>query len=215
MALSVVDTYYTNVRGEMLECVPLNAANVLDIGCGAGTFGAALKRERGAQAVTGIEINRTAAQAARSQIDSVLVGDVVTTLPDLRGQTFDVVVLNDVLEHLIDPEALLNQLRAFMTKDGRVVASIPNVREFTNVRNLVLRGRWDYTDAGILDRTHLRFFTRASLDGLFERGGFILESVHGINRRTSASFVIFNIATLGIFSDMGFPQFACVARLRD
>jgi len=213
--MSLTDSYYTNVRDEMLAFVPLNAANVLDIGCGAGAFGAALKRERGAKAVTGIELDCAAASAARSQLDSVLVGDVSTILPDLRGQTFDVVVLNDVLEHLVDPEGLLNQLHGCMTRDGRVVASIPNVREFTNVRNLVLRGRWDYTDEGILDRTHLRFYTRASLDGLFERGGFAVETVQGINRRTAASFIIFNIMTLGFFADMGFLQYACVARRQE
>lgn len=210
----MTDSYYSNVRDEMLAFVPSNAANVLDIGCGAGAFGAALKRERGADAVTGIELNPEAASVARSQLDSVLVGDIVTVLPELRGQTFDVIVLNDILEHLVDPEGLLGQLHEYIADDGRIVASIPNVREFKTVRNLVLHGRWDYTDSGILDRGHLRFYTRASLDGLFKRGGYVLEKVQGINRRTAASFILFNIATLGFFSDMGFLQYACVARRR-
>lgn len=106
-ALSMVVPYYSNVRPEILAFVPWNAANVLEIGCGAGNFGAALKRDRGAKTVIGIEIDETAANATRLQLDSVLIGDAFAVLPQLQGQQFDVVVLNDVLEHMVTPEDLL------------------------------------------------------------------------------------------------------------
>jgi SAM-dependent methyltransferase len=192
--------------------VPASARRILDIGCGAGAFGAALKMRNERLSVTGVEIDPESAEAARARLDLVFTGDAAAALPRLQDQNFDVIVLNDVLEHVVDPEALLRQLRAHVADGGCVVASIPNVREFFTVKDLVLRGRWDYVDEGILDRTHLRFFTRASLPGLFERGGYELESVAGINRSGSTKFKLFNLLSLGRFSDMGYLQFACVAR---
>jgi 2-polyprenyl-3-methyl-5-hydroxy-6-metoxy-1,4-benzoquinol methylase len=141
----------------------------------------------------------------------VLEGDAAAVLPGLVGERFDVVVLNDILEHVVEPEALLSGLRPLLAPQGRVVASIPNVRHFATVADLVLRGRWEYTDEGTLDRTHLRFFTRASLAGLFGAAGFTLETVQGINVTGSLKFKLFNALTLGSFADMGCLQFACVA----
>jgi SAM-dependent methyltransferase len=142
----------------------------------------------------------------------VLTGDAASALARLEGQSFDVIVLNDVLEHVIDPESLLRALRPLVAEGGCVVASIPNVREFFTVKDLVVHGRWEYRDEGVLDRTHLRFFTRSSLPGLFERGGLELETVRGINRTGSSKFKLFNAVTLGRFDEMGYLQFACVAR---
>ena len=163
-------------------------------------------------AVTGVEVDAAAAEEARSRLDLVLTGDAATAVDRLQGQSFDAIVLNDVLEHVVEPEALLRALRPLVGDGGVVVASIPNVREFFTLVDLVWRGRWEYGDEGILDRTHLRFFTRASLQGLFDAGGFTLQRVTGINRTGSKKFALFNALTLGRFSDMGFLQFACVAR---
>lgn len=204
----MAESYFTHARPEMQTFVPSGARRILDIGCGEGAFGAALKARIEGLYVTGVEIDPGAAEAARARLDLVLTGDAAAALPRLQDQVFDAIVLNDVL----DPEFLLRQLRAHVAEGGCVVASIPNVREFFTVLDLALRGRWDYVDEGILDRTHLRFFTRASLPGLFERGGFRLESVAGINRSGSAKFRLFNLLSLGRFSDMGYLQFACVAR---
>jgi 2-polyprenyl-3-methyl-5-hydroxy-6-metoxy-1,4-benzoquinol methylase len=206
------ESYFTHARPEMQPFVPDSVRRVLDIGCGAGAFGAALKSRIEGLSVTGVEMDPEAAESARARLDLVLTGDAVAALARMQDQKFDAIVLNDVLEHVMDPEALLRQLRPHVADGGCVVASIPNVREFFTVLDLVLRGRWDYVDEGILDRTHLRFFTRASLPGLFERGGFHLESVAGINRSGSTKFKLFNLLSLGRFSDMGYLQFACVAR---
>ncbi len=104
------------------------------------------------------------------------------------------------------------------TKDGSVisgghlVASIPNVRYFFNVVDLAVRGRWDYTEEGILDRTHLRFFTRSSMTRLLEECGFSVEAAIGINPTGSVKFRLVNLLTLGRWSDMKYLQFACSAR---
>ena len=206
--------YYGRPRREMRRFVPADARRLLDVGCGAGAFAAGLKDERPGLEVWGVEMDPAAAARASDVLDRVLVGDAAAVLPGLAAGRFDCVVLNDVLEHVMGPEALLAALRPLLAPGGRVVASLPNVRHWTVVADLVFRGRWEYTDEGILDRTHVRFFTRASLPGLFAAGGFALESVTGINRTGAAGFRLFDLLTFRRFADLGCLQFACVAAPR-
>ena len=98
-------------------------------------------------------------------------------MPD---RSFDCIVFNDVLEHLADPQSALGAARGSLTAIGSVIASVPNVRHFTVTVPLVLYGRWTYRDRGILDRTHLRFFTRSSLIGLFDASGYLVDRVEAI-----------------------------------
>jgi hypothetical protein len=98
-----------------------------------------------------------------------------------------------------------------MNPGGRLVASIPNVRYFFNVVDLAVHGRWDYTDEGILDRTHLRFFTRSSMTRLLEECGYDQVISAGINPTGSVKFRLVNLLTLGRWSDMKYLQFACLA----
>lgn len=206
-------TYYTNARSEMLPFVPVEAGTVLDIGCGAGGFAGQLKARDGSVEVWGIEMDAAAAARAGEVLDRVLVGDALEVVAGLPAGRFDGVVMNDVLEHLPDPAALLRALRPALKPGAVLVASIPNVRYFFNVVDLAVRGRWDYTDEGILDRTHLRFFTRSSMVRLFAEAGYAVDTVTGINRTGSAKFKLVNLLTLGRWSDMGYLQFACRARV--
>jgi len=210
--------YYGRPRREMVSRVPREAALVLDVGCGAGAFGAGLKAEW-AQAgrplvVWGIEMDPVAAARATEVLDRVVIGEAGAMLANLPAGRFDVVILNDILEHVIAPEDLLRGIRPLLSPGGRIVSSVPNVRHFPNVVNLVVHGRWDYTDEGILDRTHLRFFTRSSMLSLFAECGFAVESVEGINPTGSWKFKLVNLLTLGKWSDMRFLQFAIRARIQ-
>ncbi len=207
--------YYGRPRREMRRFVPATARRLLDVGCGAGAFAAGLKQERPGLEVWGVEMDPAAAARAERVLDRVLVGDAAAVLPGLGAERFDCIVLNDVLEHVWEPEQLLGRLRPLLGTGGRVVASVPNIRHHSAVADLVFRGKWEYTDEGILDRTHVRFFTRASLPGLFAGGGLVLERVEGINRTGSRKFKLFDLLTLGRFADMGCLQFACVARPGD
>ncbi len=208
------DPYFQHPRPEMLRYCPSSAVRILDVGCGAGVFGQGLKRTTGAE-VWGIELDATAAAAAAAVLDRVLVGDAAARVAELAGERFDVVYCNDILEHLVDPEALLRDLRPLIGPAGVLIASIPNVRHFPNVRDLALRGRWDYVDEGILDRTHLRFFTRSSIAAMFARCGYGLRRIEGIHPTRSVAFRLFNLATLGRFAEMRWLQFACVASPAD
>jgi 2-polyprenyl-3-methyl-5-hydroxy-6-metoxy-1,4-benzoquinol methylase len=195
----------------MLAFVPAEAQRILDVGCGAGTFASRLKRERGAE-VWGVELDPEAAKTASAEIDRVLVGDALAVLDELPAGTFDCIVLNDILEHLVEPEQLLVGLGPKLTATGCLVASIPNVRHFPHLWQLVVRGEWTYTDEGILDRSHLRFFTRKSIKSLFTQCDYRLDEVVGIHPTRSWKWRLFDLLTLGCLREMRYLQFACVAR---
>ena len=208
--------YYRNQRPEMLGFIPDDATVLLEVGCGSGAFSANLKKIRTSAGIPvevwGVEMNEESAGLASAVLDRVLHGDIATVLPDLPTAHFDCLVLNDVIEHVPDPGGLLRSLRPLLKPGGHLVTSMPNVRYFFNVVDLAVHGRWDYTDEGILDRTHLRFFTRSSMTRLLEECGFDDVTSVGINPTGSIKFRLANLVTLGRWSDMKFLQFACLAR---
>lgn len=174
--------YVSNPRLDVLPHLPSGVASVLDIGCGRGGFGATLRERYGPKArLVGVEAVPEQAERARSggAFDEVLDGYFPEVLGD-RPERFDLVTFNDVLEHIVDPWAVLRRCHDVLTPSGRVLAAIPNIAYAPAVWGLV-RGRWEYTDDGILDRTHVRFFTRASMVELFESTGFVVERCAGAN----------------------------------
>lgn len=161
--------YHAQPRPEVMAMIPATASRILDVGCGAGALGGRLKAERPVE-VIGVEMDPAAAEAAGRVLDRVHPGDIETlTLPYAAG-SFDGIILADVLEHLRDPWGLLGRLSPLLSPEGRLIASLPNVRHWSVVRGL-LEGDWTYLPAGILDCTHLRFFTRRSGQALIESAG--------------------------------------------
>jgi 2-polyprenyl-3-methyl-5-hydroxy-6-metoxy-1,4-benzoquinol methylase len=169
--------YYANDRAELVARLPRPLGRVLDVGCGAGEVGRSL-RAAGAIRLTGLEVNATAAAAASEPFDEVLVGDAEVLARDgaLEGP-FDTVVLYDVLEHLVDPAALLSALAPLVVAGGRMHVSVPNARHFSLMRDLILRGTFGYTDWGHRDSTHLRWFTRRDIVALVADGGWRIQDV--------------------------------------
>lgn len=204
--------YFAALRREMLPFVPIDAKDILDVGCGDGSFGALLKESRPCR-VTGVEHVAAVADLARSRLDKVLVASAEEPLPFPPG-SFDCIVANDVLEHLVDPWQAVRRFAALLRPGGVMVASIPNVRHYRVLKALVQDGKWEYTDKGVLDRTHLRFFTRRTMPGLFEPAGLTVERLEGINgvRRFPPKYALINWLTLGGLEDARYLQFACVAR---
>jgi len=142
---------------------------VLDVGCSSGYLARPLV-ERGCT-VVGLERDPAAAEAARSVCADVLVGDVETTALPFEPGSFDVVLCGDLVEHLRDPEAFLVRVRPLLRAGGLLVLSTPNVANWA-LRLSLLAGRWRYTERGILDRTHVRLFTRKTLVETLERAGY-------------------------------------------
>lgn len=167
--------YYANSRPELHDLVPHNVSKLLDIGCGEGAFGAALRSKRPGLSVWGVEMNSDAAAMAATHYEEVLLG----SYPDVAwpdGLLFDCVAFNDVLEHMTDPWGALTQSRQILSPGGVVIVSLPNIASFGIIRQL-LRDEFTYADSGVLDRTHVRFFTRTTAIGMAERAGFAVRHV--------------------------------------
>lgn len=205
--------YFDGPRRAMLAFVPLQARRILEIGCGDGRFAASLKA-RGPVEITGIELNAEAGERARARMDLVHVADLETAPPVLPQAYFDCLICNDVLEHLRDPWQVLRHLRASLVPGAKVVASLPNLRFLAVMKDLLLRGDFSYQDEGVLDRTHLRFFTRRTLRALFEDSGYEVVQLQGINSRVRGwKFDLLDKLTGGRVDDMRYVQFAVVAQL--
>jgi len=163
-------SYFECARPELLALIPPGLRDVVDVGCGAGRLGAALKVRQRCR-VVGIEHNPTAAALARTRLDRVIQGDAETLERPFPPATFDVVVCGDVLEHLRDPLRFLQRVRTWLRPSGVLVTSLPNVRHHSVILGL-LAGDWTYESAGLLDNTHLRFFTRREVEKLLYRAKF-------------------------------------------
>lgn len=209
------DSYYQNVREEVLRFIPTQPRTVLDVGCGEGLFGARVKQSSDCE-VWGIELAPDAARRAEARLDRVLRGDVGTLIDRLPEHYFDVIVFNDILEHLIDPFDVLARVKASLSDEGVVVSSIPNVRFYPTMYELLVRKSWEYEDSGILDRTHLRFFTERSIREMYERLGYEVLRHEGINEmaRLPRRYRVVNALLGGRLHDMRYVQFATVARAR-
>lgn len=165
--------YYTHSRPEVARLVPRTARNVIDVGCASGALGRGLKRERPGLAVRGVEPVAEAAEAARAVLDDVHHGGAEDA-PPTSWPPADCVVLADVLEHLVDPWAVLRAWRSRVPDGATFVISLPNVTHWTVRRDLLL-GHFEYRDEGLLDRTHLRFFDSAAAVALVEGAGLRIE----------------------------------------
>jgi 2-polyprenyl-3-methyl-5-hydroxy-6-metoxy-1,4-benzoquinol methylase len=162
--------YYSNSRPDLVADLPRPLGSVLDVGCGEGAVGRLLRSE-GAERLTGIEIDPDAARVAREFYDEVAEGAVEDVLPTLSGP-FDAILCYDVLEHLVDPSAVLARLRTLAAPGGHLHVSVPNARHFSLVKDLVVRGTFGYTDWGHRDNTHLRWFTRRDIVAAVEAAGW-------------------------------------------
>jgi methionine biosynthesis protein MetW len=215
---SKVSEYFQEERHEMLKYIPKDSQIVLDVGCSSGSFGQLIKSSQNIE-VWGVELDRDAALEATKKLDKVINSAFSADL-DLPKQGFDCIIFNDVLEHLADPWAALKYSRELLREGGSIVASIPNVRYFNNAWEFLVEKNWNYTDWGILDKTHLRFFTQRSILSLFENLDYKVESIVGINPLSVLhpqhvkKFSLLNKLLFNNIEDMNYLQFSVVARLK-
>src|SRR3989344_2104623 len=160
------DWYYGLYRTEMIKFVPKTAKKILDVGCSSGLFGIQLKKTLDAE-VWGIELDKKSAKIASKSLNKVLCGDVSEIIKNLPDSYFDIIVFNDVLEHLIDPYGVLLKMKKKLSPEGLIVCSLPNIRYIVALKRLILDKQWKYDDSGVLDKTHLRFFTLKSIKDMF------------------------------------------------
>jgi ubiquinone/menaquinone biosynthesis C-methylase UbiE len=171
------EKYFSGARRLFIDDLPVNPdAKLLEIGCGNGDTAAYALTQRKCGWCCGVELCEQAAAAARPRLNRVIVGNVETLDFDFDEGFFDILVMSEVLEHLVDPWAVLRRLRRVMKRGALVYSGSPNVCDHSVLRTL-LAGQWRYEDKGIFDATHLRWFSPATYRDMFESCGFRVDHV--------------------------------------
>ncbi len=169
------ENYYKNIRHDLIPLVPEDANCILEVGCAEGMTGNELKKRPGVF-VAGIENNEIAAEMARKVLDDVVTGDIECMDIPYSPSAFDCIIFADVLEHLVNPLDVLKKVSKLLKKDGTIIMSIPNV-QFYGVVHQLIEGNWTYQKEGILDETHLRFFTFKEIEKLVKEAGFSIQRI--------------------------------------
>jgi 2-polyprenyl-3-methyl-5-hydroxy-6-metoxy-1,4-benzoquinol methylase len=173
--------YRSRNRPEVMALLPplKSGLRVLEVGCGEGAFSTEI---RGTLEIWGIEPDHRSAEIARTRLFKVYVNTFDAIKAELPARYFDLVVCNDVIEHMTDHDAFLRSIQDHMAPGAYLVGSLPNVRFHSNLFNLLIARDWHYQDHGVLDRTHFRFFTMRSVRRSLEEGGFDVRRLEGLNK---------------------------------
>lgn len=207
------DSYYQHARPELISEIPIGNHRILDVGCAEGFLGESLKQSDRASEVIGIEISSKAAGKAERKLDRVISGNLDVLNRDKLGlepSSFDYIICGDVLEHLSDPWGIVQWLETLLKNDGKLIASIPNVRHWSVVLPLLFKGTWTYHSEGIMDQTHMRFFTRKSAIDLIEQSGLVVQSCDPLMHR-KIDKIVYHIS-FGLFSGFAAYQWLISAR---
>jgi 2-polyprenyl-3-methyl-5-hydroxy-6-metoxy-1,4-benzoquinol methylase len=171
--------YYEGLNTVLLDAIPKDATAVLEIGCAVGALGAAYKDRNPGCAYYGVEIHPPSAEIAAGRLDKVFCASVEEVDLSSLERSIDCIVYGDVLEHLVDPWAVLKKHRSLLKPGGRIAACIPNIQHWSLLQHL-LQGNWVYSDHGLLDRTHLRFFTLNTIFTSLVESGYRVETMIGV-----------------------------------
>jgi 2-polyprenyl-3-methyl-5-hydroxy-6-metoxy-1,4-benzoquinol methylase len=168
--------YYDNFNPDLFNEIPNNIPKILELGCGAGALGAKYKSLNPSSHWCGLELIEEQANSARNKLDRVICTDIETNFPIKHDEKFDALIVGDVLEHLKDPWSVLRDLVSCIKPNGFICICIPNVGHWSVVANLIA-GNFKYEDSGILDRTHLRFFTGSSMIELLTQANIEIKKI--------------------------------------
>ncbi|WP_224405629.1 methyltransferase domain-containing protein [Afifella sp. IM 167] len=209
--------YYGHARREILPFLPERCGRLLDVGCAAGTTTGAIRTLRQVDWAAGVELDPEAARLARQRLDRVEEGFIEEApLEDfIAPASLDLILCLDILEHLVDPWAQVRRLSPLLAPGGRLIVSVPNIRNWKFIWRLLAKGDFHYRDAGLLDRTHLRFFTRETASELALCGGLSLVACRNATRyRPLELRRLISRATGGRAETLLAKQFIVVAEAR-
>lgn len=206
--------YFSGIRSDLIDrLAPDSNRAILEIGCGDGATGAYAKESHRCGTYVGVELVPSAAALAETRIDRVYSGNIENLdLSEPRG-SFDVLIAGEVLEHLVDPWAVLRRLSAYLRPGAIVFASSPNVAHYSVIL-MLLKGDWTLADKGRMDRTHLRWFTPKSYAGMFEDCGFGVVSVEPLRKPSLAARLISKLSG-GRLEHLFISQIVVVGRSLD
>jgi len=149
------EIYFSGIRRDIINLIDNGDNKILEIGCAKGNTGYILKKEGYAKVVVGIELMEEQAKEAEKKLDKVICGNIETISLDFEENYFDYIIAGDVLEHLYNPWKTIQKLKPFLKEKGFFIASIPTIRNFNILFDLIFKGEWKYVDTGILDKTHI------------------------------------------------------------
>lgn len=166
--------YFDGLNEKLFECIPEGSKRILELGCAYGKLGFAYKSKNNLAHWTGVDISSSALDKARDVLDAVVQIDLnnISLLESFPPNSFDTIVIGDLLEHLINPEKLISELFSLSTSDGKIICCLPNMSHVSVVQKII-SGDITYDEMGLLDKTHLRFFSQPSVFKLFLDGGWL------------------------------------------
>lgn len=173
--------YESHFNPQFLTMFARPPRTLLDIGCSTGNLATEMKARHPACRTIGVEPNRATAEVARTRLDQVIAGrfeDIDFAAEGIAPGSIDTVVAADVLEHLYDPWRAMLRLKPLLTPDAHVLLSIPNSRHLSVLKQLGDEGRWPYEEKGLLDITHIRFFTLREIERFLAETGYHPELVN-------------------------------------
>lgn len=196
--------YFTNIRHDLINFISHDRKNkVLEVGAGGGDTLIAIKRMGLANEVVGIELNKVAGSNQNDpSIDRFIFGNIESMEVDLPENYFNVIICGDVLEHLIDPWKTIEKLQRHLKKGGKLVASVPNIRHYRALYQLFVKGRFSYTEFGLFDKTHLRFFCKRDMLEILSTSQLSPDSITPIFKHLPPSRInTINRLSLGLFEE--------------
>ncbi len=211
-AIAFPKDYYRHARTEILRHLPAGPLRILEIGCGEGVTLARIRELRPDVWLAGAELMKLDSPLY-AKLDHFEQINVEEQLPSITPGSIDILLCLDVLEHLREPQQVLERLATLLRPNALLIASLPNL-QYVKVSLPLLFGHFNYTDEGVLDRTHLRFFTRRSALRMLDEAGFIVQEVERLRIRELRKLMVILLPLPG-WQDFWTKQFLFVARLRE
>ena len=204
--------YFQNVRLDLLSLLKFDSSNkILEVGAGHGETLSYLKENNIVNEVIGIDIVKG---NDNSNIDRFIVQEIEKVDLSEYIDYFDVIILADILEHLIDPQIILEKLKRCLKTDGRILISVPNIRNVKSLFKIFVKGDFSYEERGIFDYTHLRFFCKKNIKELVINSGFKNEIIISSfkKKKKNVFLKIVNSITFGVFEEFLTVQYLVKAK---